>query len=483
MRCLLLLVVAIAGCSHKGHAGSKSSRSGTTATTSPAAAEPRPFVLEAFASLEADTQLAVGDIRDQGSLDRYVAVARAVADGAIVAGPLEISVTKRQAGQEGQPLSVAFKIKYSPKAGQAPVMETMTAVAVIDRPSGPVAVVPTSAKAPSPDGGVVITGDVIIGASDRSLMVGIIQLTAPSTVSPGTAQAQTDPPASLPAGAATPSSGESGATGPEGPQGPAGIAGPTGPAGAIGPTGPAAEAQPNFLGGFTMEPGASIKTDSIRARANGGLALQGDGGGIVITATGDVGIGTADPKGILDVASQTRGMLMPRMTSQQRLAISAPLEGTEVYDTTAHAKLLFNGQRWLEIGADAIGTIKAWHKSLAGTPELPWGWVECNGGTLDDDESLYDGVQMPALNGSARDGSTSSGLFLRGNPISGLLEEDATAKNSLSASTTANVIGGGAAALGSQNVIGFGTATVTLASTDSETRPANMSVVWIIRVK
>jgi hypothetical protein len=70
-----------------------------------------------------------------------------------------------------------------------------------------------------------------------------------------------------------------------------------------------------------------------------------------------VGIGTTSPAAQLDITSTTSGMLSPRMTTVQRKAISSPPEGLEVYDTTAHVKMVYNGTRWLEIGSDPIGTL------------------------------------------------------------------------------------------------------------------------------
>ena len=58
-----------------------------------------------------------------------------------------------------------------------------------------------------------------------------------------------------------------------------------------------------------------------------------------------------------------------------------------------------------------VGAIIPWVKDLTNTPSLPEGWVECNGQTLSDTESVYDGQTIPDLNSSNR--------FLRGNTSSG----------------------------------------------------------------
>ena len=49
-------------------------------------------------------------------------------------------------------------------------------------------------------------------------------------------------------------------------------------------------------------------------------------------------------------------------------------------------------------GIVPIGCILPFHKSFTNTPTLPDGWVECNGQTLSDAESIYNGRTIPNLN-------------------------------------------------------------------------------------
>jgi hypothetical protein len=44
-----------------------------------------------------------------------------------------------------------------------------------------------------------------------------------------------------------------------------------------------------------------------------------------------------------------------------------------------------------------IGSIIGWVKSLTGTPSLPDGWLECNGQTISDAGSPYNGQTLPDL--------------------------------------------------------------------------------------
>lgn len=145
-----------------------------------------------------------------------------------------------------------------------------------------------------------------------------------------------------------------------------------------------------------------------------------------------------------------------------------------------------------------VGAIIAWHKSLSGTPALSAGgeWVECNGQLLSDAQSPYNGQTIPNLNGDPA-GANSPGqsakvqMFLRGGITSGTGQLDA-----FQGHWHEIALAGG----GSLNQIAIPTATGTMVTSSSlgnaapdgtngtprtanETRPVNMSVVWIMKVK
>lgn len=52
------------------------------------------------------------------------------------------------------------------------------------------------------------------------------------------------------------------------------------------------------------------------------------------------------PSAMLEVKSNSKGMLMPRMNSQERLAIPAPANGLMVYDTDSSALVLYVSDTW-----------------------------------------------------------------------------------------------------------------------------------------
>lgn len=60
-------------------------------------------------------------------------------------------------------------------------------------------------------------------------------------------------------------------------------------------------------------------------------------------AQNNVGIGTTTPNAAaaLDITATDKGVLVPRLTSAQRLAIVAPTEGLLVYDITVDCFFFF----------------------------------------------------------------------------------------------------------------------------------------------
>lgn len=72
---------------------------------------------------------------------------------------------------------------------------------------------------------------------------------------------------------------------------------------------------------------------------------------------GSVGINQASPaaSSTLDIVSTTQGILVPRMTTTQKNAISSPATGLELFDSTLAVKSLYNGAAWVGILAGSSG--------------------------------------------------------------------------------------------------------------------------------
>jgi hypothetical protein len=60
-----------------------------------------------------------------------------------------------------------------------------------------------------------------------------------------------------------------------------------------------------------------------------------------------IGTTTVDASAALNITSTTQGVLFPRMTTTQKLAIGSPAAGLQVYDTTLNQMSYFNGTTWV----------------------------------------------------------------------------------------------------------------------------------------
>lgn len=156
-------------------------------------------------------------------------------------------------------------------------------------------------------------------------------------------------------------------------------------------------------------------------------------------------------------------------------------------------------------GTVPVGAIVAWHKTL-GASTLPGSFVECSGQTINDVASPYNGLTIPDLNGSAR--------FLRGGTSSGALQDDAFQghKHTLNAGQTIHLLnyvhpagsfelfgadqractGAGGCSSGYYDVYNIVSPSIDNSPSEgahgaprfaTETRPRNMSVVWVMRIK
>jgi len=127
---------------------------------------------------------------------------------------------------------------------------------------------------------------------------------------------------------------------------------------------------------------------------------------------------TPDASAMLDVKSTSKGILIPRMTVTQRIAISNPAEGLMVYQTDdVKGFYFFDGSAWEMIGQESgvpAGTISA----FAGT-SVPDGWLLCDGSEIS--RTTYPDL-FTTVGGSWGYGDNSStfnlpdlrGVFLRG---------------------------------------------------------------------
>lgn len=297
----------------------------------------------------------------------------------------------------------------------------------------------------------------------------------------------------------------------------------------------------------TGNSGLNESTNFIGTTDNVGFKIKTNNNDrVVVTSTGNVGVGTNTPNSTLSVegsisnkvdivtsnvtldathhtvlANSTSDITitLPSASSSNlgrtyviknintgNVTISGSIEGSSsmVIRQRESIELISNGSTWVVTGSyqpvPPIGSIIAWHKDFTNTPSLPYGWVECNGQTLNDPASPYHNQVIPNLNGNPN-GADSPGLnekakmFLRGGTTSGVGQNDAFQGHRHSIDTD----GARKRTLAYQTYDwGLGIyaplANITVGDpisdgtngsprTADETRPKNMSVVWIMRVK
>jgi hypothetical protein len=73
-----------------------------------------------------------------------------------------------------------------------------------------------------------------------------------------------------------------------------------------------------------------------------------------LVAAQSIGINTTTPhaSAILDVKSNTKGMLIPRTSSTSRMAIANPAKGLMIYDTTTSSFWFYSGGAWAAIAGE-----------------------------------------------------------------------------------------------------------------------------------
>ena len=156
---------------------------------------------------------------------------------------------------------------------------------------------------------------------------------------------------------------------------------------------------------------------------------------------------------------------------------------------------------WIQLAGDLLGSIEssapigsiiAWHKDYTNTPSLPAGWLECNGQLCRIAGSPIIGEILPDLN-------TTKGKFLRGGTLSGIVTDDHATRAPRALAGSGGAHSHTYEARSDRDTKKYGTSSArkrtnpTTASVGehthtldipwlNETRPKNMSVIWIMRV-
>ncbi len=76
-------------------------------------------------------------------------------------------------------------------------------------------------------------------------------------------------------------------------------------------------------------------------------------GQLIVHAQVGINTTTPDPSSILDITSSNKGMLLPRLTTAQRTAISSPANGLIVYDTDFNSLFYYNSSSWVSLSTSS----------------------------------------------------------------------------------------------------------------------------------
>lgn len=148
---------------------------------------------------------------------------------------------------------------------------------------------------------------------------------------------------------------QSGTAGPAGPTGPAGMAG---PAGTTGPTGP-------------LTSGTSGQT----LRHDGNTWVAND---LIYNDGSSAGIGTNSPEAFLDIFSTVNGVLLTRLSAQERNAILSPSQSLLIFNTTSKCFETFIGTKWQRIFCGCYDTLPPTPLAgnhIASGNTIEWTWL------------------------------------------------------------------------------------------------------------
>ncbi|HMU09489.1 MAG TPA: hypothetical protein PKC54_05740 [Ferruginibacter sp.] len=121
--------------------------------------------------------------------------------------------------------------------------------------------------------------------------------------------------------------------------------------------------------GFMQLSGDNLQIGTSTGNALGRFIIRlNDAEHLTITAEGNVGIGTSSPNSsaALHINSNTKGLLIPRMTTTERNAISSPAEGLLIYNWSTEQlnqrqsgnwKILINNDSWTGGGSGQMFNI------------------------------------------------------------------------------------------------------------------------------
>jgi len=200
-------------------------------------------------------------------------------------------------------------------------------------------------------------------------------------------------------------------------------------------------------------------TDAATKSYVDGLSYWKEVSGAIFRETGRVGIGTDSPEAILDITSTSSGILIPRMTTAERNAISPKPIGMQIYNIETNELNYYNGTEWKALGASGTGI-----SSLTAGTGLSGGTISTSGGTIGIAPGGVSGTEL--ANGAVTNDKVSAGAAIdrsklaTGTPNAIVIND---ASGVMSAAVSLPISMGGTGASTAEDVrgnLGLGTAAV-----------------------
>jgi phosphotransferase system HPr-like phosphotransfer protein len=139
----------------------------------------------------------------------------------------------------------------------------------------------------------------------------------------------------------------------------------------------------------------------VKLAGNTATITTGGGDRMFVSAVGQIGVNTLTPSAIFDITSTTSGLLIPRMTTAQRDAISSPANGLQVYNTTTSQLNYYNGTAWQALGVAGAGisSLTAGSGLTGGTITTSGTIAVDTGTTANKIVQLNASAELPAVSG------------------------------------------------------------------------------------
>lgn len=93
---------------------------------------------------------------------------------------------------------------------------------------------------------------------------------------------------------------------------------------------------------------SAVDIDNTSGVENLSETVKADSTGFAVSSDAKT---SHDASALVEIKSTEKGMLIPRMTSAERTAISSPATGLLVYNTTNDVFESYSGSAWVEVGS------------------------------------------------------------------------------------------------------------------------------------